>query len=57
MKLLYIAQYFGFPEKAGGTRAYDLATSFAQRGIQVRVITSDTSAKKKKGGLNLNVME
>lgn len=48
MKLLYIAQYFGFPEKAGGTRAYDLATSFAQRGIQVRVITSDTSAKKKE---------
>lgn len=40
MKLLYIAQYFGFPEKSGGTRAYDLATSFAKKGIEVTVITS-----------------
>ena len=40
MKLLYITQGFGFPEKAGGTRKYDLATSFVNRGIDVTVITS-----------------
>lgn len=40
MKLLYIAQYFGFPEGSSGTRAYDLATSFTKRGIDVIVITS-----------------
>ena len=40
MKLLFITQGFGFPEKAGGTRKYDLATSFVKRGIDVTVITS-----------------
>ena len=40
MKLLYINQYFGFPEDANGTRAFDLATSFAKRGIDVTVMTS-----------------
>lgn len=40
MKLLYINQYFGFPEDANGTRAFDLATSFAKRGIEVTVMTS-----------------
>ena len=40
MKLLYITQGFGFPEKAGGTRKYDLATSFVKKGIDVTVITS-----------------
>lgn len=40
MKLLYITQGFGFPENAGGTRKYDLATSFVKRGMDVTVITS-----------------
>ena len=40
MHLLFITQYFGFPEKAGGTRKYDLATSFVKKGIDVTVITS-----------------
>lgn len=40
MKLLYIAQYFGFPEESDGTRAYDLSTSFARNGIEITVITS-----------------
>ena len=40
MKLLYIAQYFSLPEDASGTRAYDLASSFVKRGVEVNVITS-----------------
>lgn len=40
MKLLYIAQYFDLPENSSGTRAYDLASSFIKRGIDVTVITS-----------------
>lgn len=39
MKLLYIHQYFRFPEQSGGTRSYDLATSFVKRGMQVTVIS------------------
>lgn len=42
MKLLYITQGFGFPEMSGGTRKYDLATSFVNRGVDVTVITSYT---------------
>lgn len=40
MRLLYITQYFGFPEKSGGARMYDLAISFVKKGIDVTVITS-----------------
>ena len=39
MKLLYIAQYFSMPEGSSGTRAYDLASSFVKKGIEVTVIT------------------
>ncbi len=40
MKLLYIAQYFSLPEDSSGTRAYDLASSFVKKGVDVTVITS-----------------
>ena len=40
MKLLYIDQYFTFPNQVGGTRSYDLSRSFAQKGIEVVVISS-----------------
>lgn len=46
MKLLYIAQYFTFPEQPSGTRAYDLATSFAKKGIDVTVISTETHPEK-----------
>lgn len=46
MKLLYIVQYFGFPEYPSGTRAYDLATSFVRNGIDVTVITSFSGSDK-----------
>lgn len=45
MKLLYIVQYFNFPEESSGTRPYDLATSFAKQGLDVTVLTCDNSGK------------
>lgn len=48
MRLLYIVQYFTFPDQTGGTRPYDLATSFVKQGIEVTVITSDESGKAKE---------
>lgn len=47
MKLLYIVQYFRFPDETGGTRPYDLATSFAKHGINVTVLTSDQNGNAK----------
>lgn len=40
MKLLYIHQYFTFPEGSSGTRSYDLSKEFVKKGIDVTVITS-----------------
>lgn len=47
MKLLYIVQYFRFPDETGGTRPYDLASSFAKKGVDVTVLTSDTDGNAK----------
>lgn len=40
MKLIYLHQYFKFPDENGGTRSYDLASSFINQGHEVCVITS-----------------
>lgn len=40
MNILYLHQYFVFPDGSGGTRSYDLATSFAKLGYNVEIITS-----------------
>ncbi len=50
MKLIYLHQYFKFPDETGGTRSYDLATSFVKKGIKVVVVTatSDINHKSKK---------
>lgn len=47
IKLLYIHQYFVFPEQNGGTRSYDLASSFVKKGIDVTVISSNTTPQSK----------
>lgn len=46
MKLLYLHQYFSFPEQSAGTRSYDLATSFVRKGYEVIVIGSDFNVTK-----------
>ena len=43
MRLLYIHQYFAFPEDSSGTRSYDLSKEFVKKGIDVTVITSGRS--------------
>jgi len=48
MKLLYIHQYFAFPDIHSSTRSYDLASAFVKKGIEVTVITTTTKIK----GLN-----
>ena len=48
MKLLYIHQYFSFPENSGGTRSYDLSKEFVKKGIDVTIVTTSASIKKKK---------
>lgn len=40
MKILYLHQYFKKPTENGGTRSYDLATSFVKNGFEVEVITT-----------------
>lgn len=45
MKLLYIHQYFTFPEGSSGTRSYDLSKEFVKRGIDVTVITTNGGMK------------
>ena len=42
MKILYLHQYFTFPDRNGGTRSYDIAKSLIENGYQVEVITSST---------------
>lgn len=49
MKLIYLHQYFKLPNETGGTRSYDLATSFVKMGIDVTIVTA-TSDKTYKTG-------
>lgn len=50
MKLTYLHQYFKFPTESGGTRSYDLATAFVEKGYVVEVLstTSDSGLKTNK---------
>jgi len=53
MRLVYLHQYFCFPDKNGGTRSYDLAKEFVANGIAVDVITSSMSENHSKFGWSL----
>ncbi len=50
MHILYIHQYFDFPEGSGGTRSYDLAKSFVDKGYEVTIITSNVHNNDNKRG-------
>ena len=56
MKIIYLHQYFKFPNETGGTRSYDLATSFVKNGHSVSVVTA-TSDKKYYGRERWSVIE
>ena len=51
MKIIYLHQYFKFPDESGGTRSFDLSIGFLDIGHHIEVITStsDESYKKAKG--------
>lgn len=49
MNIIYLHQYFKFPDEQGGTRSYDLASSFAKNGIRVHVVTATSDNKFKSG--------
>lgn len=46
-RLIYLHQYFKFPEESGGTRSYDLATSFQRYGYEVEVISATSNIRYK----------
>ncbi len=56
MKILYIHQYFKFPDETGGTRSYDLAKKFKENNIDVEFLAA-TSDENKKGGKKWNTIK
>lgn len=49
MKILYLHQYFKFPDENGGTRSYDLSKKFIENKIDVVVVSSSSDDKFKYG--------
>lgn len=45
MRIIYLHQYFKFPDETGGTRSYDLALSFVKEGFDVTVVTTTSDSK------------
>jgi len=56
MKIIYLHQYFKFPDETGGTRSYDLAKSFVENGYEVEVVTA-TSNEKYRSGKRWTIIE
>jgi glycosyltransferase involved in cell wall biosynthesis len=48
MKIIYLHQYFKFPDEFGGTRSFDLATGFLRSGHQVDMLTSTSDGRYKE---------
>lgn len=57
MRILYLHQYFVFPENNGGTRSYDLAKSFVAKGFNVEVITSTAFISNYSFSQKWNIIE
>ena len=57
MNIIYLHQYFKFPNESGGTRSYDLACGFLKLGHKVQIVTStsDPEFKTKIAGVNLKM--
>src|SRR5690606_10978801 len=56
MTLIYIHQYFKFPDEPGGTRSSDFSKVFLERGLQVEVVTttSDKKYQSSRGWVTVN---
>tara|TARA_B110000483_G_C18191586_1_gene541189 strand:+ start:2082 stop:3314 length:1233 start_codon:yes stop_codon:yes gene_type:complete len=46
-KLIYLHQYFAFPDSSAGTRSYDFGTLFYKEGYEVEIITGSGYLNKK----------
>jgi glycosyltransferase involved in cell wall biosynthesis len=57
MHILYLHQYFAFPDIHSSTRSYDLATSFIKKGYKVTVITTTTKMHNVDQSYRWNVIE
>ena len=57
MKIIYLHQYFKFPNEYGSTRSFDLATGFVNLGNHVEIIasTSDKKYKTKNRWMKVNL--
>lgn len=55
MNILYLHQYFKFPDERGGTRSYDLASSFVKKGLEVSVVSA-TSDERYNNGKRWNTL-
>ncbi|MCK9499262.1 MAG: glycosyltransferase family 4 protein [Bacteroidales bacterium] len=51
MTILYLHQYFTLPSASGGTRSYDLATSFAAQGHKVTIVSATSNRELNNGKL------
>ena len=47
MNIIYLHQYFKFPNESGGTRSYDLAQGFLKLGHKVQIVTSTSNPEFK----------
>ena len=47
MNIIYLHQYFKFPNESGGTRSYDLAHGFLKLGHKVQIVTSTSDPEFK----------
>lgn len=56
LHILYIVQYFNLPNQPGGSRAYQFARSWVQRGHRVTVLTSNLNHKTLSGSNGLSEM-
>ncbi|MEE4001065.1 glycosyltransferase family 4 protein [Tenacibaculum sp. FZY0031] len=53
-KIIYIHQYFTFPESSGGTRSYDLSKKFILNGFDVTFLTTSSMIKDFNNPKNKN---
>lgn len=51
-RLLYIHQYFMFPDISGGTRSYDLSKQFIKNGYDVTILTTSAKIRNYHNPLN-----
>jgi glycosyltransferase involved in cell wall biosynthesis len=47
MKIIYLHQYFKFPDESGGTRSFDLANGFIRSGYEVEIISATSNPRHK----------